>query len=155
MAPTRSPGTAAAQVTALVGGILAMAPATWWLVGLLRGEITPGENLEPLVSRPDISGGVELTIGLVSVAIIVIAIVVLRNIVGDGHLHREWLGVVYPLAALSGYAGMTYRLATAAFVGADVGAGVLLWLAAPFVFVMGVFVAVSAWTLAHHDTEPE
>lgn len=125
-------------------GIAAVGPLTWWLVQALPDEVPADQYADYLWVAPELSRTHVLGIGLISVVAVLSAGFLLAYGVRLRTLRREWLWIVLPLAFLTGYAGLTYAVATAPVIGANIGAGLLIL---GGVVVVPATVGASLWFL--------
>lgn len=110
-------------------GLAAVAPATWWWVGLLVGD----SGTDAIIRPVDISNGTAAAIGATSTAIVLASLVVVLR---GRRLHLVPGAPVMALAtcaAAAGYVGLAYRAATTRVDGANIGGALLLYAGAAVV----------------------
>lgn len=110
----------------------------------LPDEVPPGVDPDYMVEPVEVDTSVETVIGVVSLVLVAVGATVLVVGVRRGTLDRRWLGVLAALAAVAAYAGVTYAVVTSPVVGANIGGGLLVLAAVPFVVTMLVVAAVAA-----------
>lgn len=138
-----------APVVAL--GIVAVGPLTWWLAQAPPDAVPADQYPDYMWDPPELSGGQLLGIGLTSVVAVLSAGFVMANGIRSQTLRREWLWIVLPLAALAGYAGLTYAVATEPVIGANIGAGFLIL---GSVAVVPAMVGASLWFVRQLRSQP-
>jgi uncharacterized membrane protein YfcA len=138
--------------TVLVGlGLAATTPLSWWIGGLVPDEVRPQDNPDYMWHPIKLSSGVETAIGLGSMVIVGVAILRFYRAIRRHTLRREWFGVIAPLAAIAAYAGFAYRAATMPVIGANIGGGLMILGAGPFVVTMVAVSAIFARRLRARD----
>lgn len=123
--------------SALVAGVLAAAPAVWWLAGLLPDEDLDGAPPDHAITPPEIGATAELVIGLVAVVVLAAGAVALDRGTRGGLLSRGWARVAAAAALAAGYVGFTYRVGTEPVIGANIGYGMLMLGAIPLLVGLG------------------
>lgn len=123
----------------------------WWAFGN-QDERVPG--LDPVhdpraFSRtfdpPAISAVTELMIGLVATVVFVTAALTLVSATRFGRLDQRWWPPIVGCAGLGAIAGVAERTLTAATIGANIDAGILVLLGAPTVAFLAIGFAI--WTV--------
>lgn len=133
--------TVAVAVVALIG-LPALVVSTAWLSGLPEPDHSPADA--DYLWRPlDISDRARLALGLAATVLAAGAIVLLWRWFKAGRITRTVMIVLTAIAAIAAYAGVTYGAATAPEIGANIGGGLMLLAAGPFVAVT-IVVAVVA-----------
>lgn len=133
--------TASRTVVAVVlaAGVLAAAPAVWWLAGLLPDEDLDGASPDFAITPPAIGATAELVIGLVAVAVLACAAVALDRSTRVGLLAPGWARIVAAAALAAGYVGLTFRVGTEPVIGVNIGYGMLMLGAIPVLVGLGVW----------------
>ena len=106
----------------VIAGAVATAPSAWWAVGVFTPSTDiadPDYLIEPL----DLSSSTSLLIGGAGTAVAIAGALVVTWSIRSGRRPMRWLGIVGPLFVAFGYAGVTYRVATAPVIGANIGGG--------------------------------
>jgi hypothetical protein len=131
-----------AVAPAALGLVLAMAIATWWLVGDL--------STVPLSASPDyairpwrISPAAARAAGIGSLVVAAVTMAVLGWATLRRVLEVRWWVVLVALLAAGFIAGAGWRVMTAGVIGANIGAGFVILLGGP------IFVALVVWALAN------
>ncbi len=94
--------------------------------------------------RPlQIASGVKLLLGLLATFLAVGVGLLLRRFFKQGELSRTWLAVFVATGAIAAYCGFVYVVATTPVVGANIGGGIVVLFAGPFILAT-VIVAVVA-----------
>jgi hypothetical protein len=65
--------------TVLAAGVIAAAPAVWWLAGVLPENDLGGASLDYAITPPAIGSAAEQVIGLVAVTVLLVAAVALGS----------------------------------------------------------------------------
>lgn len=149
-------GHRSARAVSIGVALVAVAPLAWWVSMAIPDEV-PEERLEYAdyaLRPPDLSGDEKLTIGLISLTLVLGGATVLANGITSGRMRREWLGVLLPPAALAAYAGLTYRIGTAPVSGANIGFGMLALGAFVVVPVLGTIALVYGLRLTPDRSRP-
>jgi hypothetical protein len=137
-----------ARAVIIGAGVASLAPAVWWIAGLIPNDVRP-ENADYLVRPLRLPFFVEPAIGLVSVLVAGFAARSLHRSVRGGELRREWWQVAVALSAIAAFVGFTYRIATAPVIGANIGGGALIFLAVPFSIGMLVWASIALHAIRH------
>ena len=122
---------------------VAAAPAAWWVTGLIPESVDPqGADyyLEPLSLAP----GVEVAIGVVATLVTLAGMAALWQRVSTRQWSARWVGVLGPTFAIAAYVGAGYRVFTAPTIGANIGAGLVVFGAVPLLLAAVVCVVLSA-----------
>jgi hypothetical protein len=115
---------------------------TWWLVGDL--STVPVSDDPDYFLRPfDIPPGAERTAGLGSTVLTAIALLVLAWATRGRLLDPRWWGALIPLLAAGAIAGSGWRVLTAGGIGANIGAGFVVYFGGP------VVTALLVWSVAY------
>ncbi len=135
-----------AEAKAIVGavlaaGVVAAAPAVWWLAGLLPEEDLDGASPDYAITPPAVGSTAELVIGLVAVVVLAAGAVALDRGTRGGLLARGWAQIAAAAALAAGYVGLTYRVGAEPVIGANIGYGMLMLGAIP------VFVGLGVWAV--------
>lgn len=123
----------------LAAGVVAAAPAVWWVTGLLPSEDLDGGVPDYAITPPDIGSTAELAIGLIAAAIVAGAAIALDRGTRSGMLARGWAQIAAAAALAMGYVGLTYRVGTEPVIGANIGFGMLMLGAIPVLGGLGVW----------------
>ncbi len=132
--------------TALVLALLAAPAVTWWAVGDLSEPL----GSDHFVRTPGWLESNGTMIGRSALAIGAAGLVWLLSPIGRRGLERQTVLGALPLVALGVFVGFTYRVFTAATIGANIGAGLLLLFGVGFVPAMLALAAV----LGRRPTQP-
>lgn len=125
--------------------VLSVPVTVAWVIG----ETTlPGADprfVDYVIRPPDIPATVELALGALSAVLVAAATAAL-----GWSWHRDppdpgFLAVLLPLVALGAILGLAWRVLTAAVIGANIGAGLLVLFGGPFILGLLVWAGVSAW----------
>lgn len=116
---------------AIGAAIAAMAPLSWWVGGLPPDQVTAASDPDYMFHPVDLATGVEPAIGVVSLVIVAAVVRLLIVSARRGTRFDRWR-VFIPLAAISAYAGLTYRTVTMPVIGANIGGGLMILGAVPF-----------------------
>ncbi len=111
--------------------VLATPILTWWLVG---DQSTCKRDSEPrdFFMRPlSLGRSTQLMIEILSIIAAVCAITVLARRRGAFQRERRWIGVIAPLMGAGVYLGWAWRVITAEVCGANIGAGLVIWIGVP------------------------
>jgi len=111
----------------LVGaGVLAAAPAFWWLGGLLPGEDLDGPSPDFAISPPDIGAGTELALGITATVVCLLGAIASTRSWGDEPTSRLWPELSVGAGVIAAYLGLTYRVGTEPVIGANIGFGLMV-----------------------------
>lgn len=138
----------AALVVALVG-----LPALAWVVGLVERERSTADSdfmWQPL----DIGDNTRLALGLGATTLAAVAIVIFWRWFKAGDITRTVMIVLTASGAIAAYGAMMYAVGTAPVTGANIGGGLMLLAAGPFV-VITIAVAVVAVVQQRRLAVPE
>ncbi|MEO7745842.1 MAG: hypothetical protein ABIV05_06390 [Actinomycetota bacterium] len=133
-------GISAGWVVRLAGLCLVVAVPvlTWWLVGDLSTVSLaedPDYALRPLPVNPT----TERAVGIASLALAVGAVAVLTWATRRRALDRRWVKVLVLLVAAGGVVGLGWRILTAGVIGANIGAGLFVFVGGPLVAALVLF----------------
>ena len=134
--------------------IVAVPVATWWAVGDLSTDLPdPDYQIRPF----DIGHTTEQVAGVSAAVLAAAVIVVLIHAGRAGRFDRRWWPVLVELILAGALCGAGWRVLTAGVIGANIGAGLVLWIGGPMVAAL-VGLAVFDWlTLRaqrrHHGTK--
>jgi hypothetical protein len=119
--------------------VLASPIITYALIG--DQSTTKDPNPDYFLHPPAISPSTVTTIALIATVLALVGLGVLVPRWNEGSLHAAWKRVVVCLAISGILVGGFYRVATAAVIGANIGAGVMVLFAAPalLALVVGAF----------------
>jgi len=104
-----------------------------------------GEGLNRNVEPPDLPVSVQVALAVLAGAILAASLLVLLSPAGRNTVSRDDVAVATPLALAGLYAAFTYRVATAAVSGANIGAGLLFMLGIVLVPPLLVLAGYNAW----------
>lgn len=118
-------------------------------VAAVIGETTI-TNVDPryvdyVVRPPDIPVAVELVIGALSGALVVAATAALAWSWKRDPPDPGFLSVLIPLVVVGAILGLGWRVMTAAVIGANIGAGILVLFGSPVILALLILAGVSAW----------
>lgn len=130
---------------AVAGVVLVTATpvATWWVVGDQSEDVDPA-NADYVLTPPSVSGSVELALGAGACVLVVTATVALAVASMRGRLGRRWWGFLAPLVVIGMFVGASYRVMTAAVIGANIGAGMVILVGPPLILV-ALAVSAHSW----------
>jgi hypothetical protein len=112
-----------------------------WGVGDLSEEVDP--RYADYAIRPlGLSPGVERGLGMAAAGVAVVAGGALVLATRRRQIDRRWWAAIVPLLLIGVYCGVSYRVVTAAVIGANIGAG-MMFLLAPFVLI-----PLAGWSVA-------
>jgi len=126
---------------AMVALIVAVPVATWWAVGDLSTDLPdPDYQIRPVA----IGDTTEQVAGVSAAVLAVAAVVALIHAGRAGRFDRRWWPVLVELMVAGTLCGAGWRVLTAGVIGANIGAGLVLWVGAPIVAAL-VGLAVFDW----------
>jgi hypothetical protein len=126
---------------AMVALIVAVPVATWWAVGDLSTDLPdPDYQIRPVA----IGHTTEQVAGVTAAVLAVAAVVTLIHAGRAGRFDRRWWPVLVELMVAGTLCGAGWRVLTAGVIGANIGAGLVLWVGAPIVAAL-VGLAVFDW----------
>ena len=137
-APTSS---AAATIVVSVVWLAAVTVSVAWVSGLVSADdslVDPDYLWRPL----SIGAGAELALGLIATATTAGLGWVLLRSYANGTMSNTRRALLFPAAGIAAYAGLTYGAATAPTIGANIGGGLMLLGAVPFVAAMAIVAGV-------------
>ena len=139
-----------------IGAIVAMPFAAWWLIGDQSTKTSrPRDQLEQLWQAPAISGRVTAIVGAIALAIAAVGVVACVVAVRRRMIDDPWLLVLFAFLAAGGLVGFIGRAFTAATIGANIGAGVVMITVVPTVFVLtGYGFLQAAWLIIRRHRPP-
>lgn len=115
---------------AMVALIVAVPVATWWAVGDLSTDLPdPDYQIRPF----DIGHTTEQVAGVSAAVLAAAAVVALIHAGRAGRFDRRWWPVLVELMLAGALCGAGWRVLTAGVIGANIGAGLVLWVGAPMV----------------------
>jgi hypothetical protein len=121
--------------------IVAVPVATWWAVGDLSTDLPdPDYQIRPF----DIGQTTEQVAGVSAAVLAAAAVVALVGAGRAGRFDRRWWPVLVELMLAGALCGAGWRVLTAGVIGANIGAGLMLWVGAPIVAAL-VGLAVFDW----------
>jgi hypothetical protein len=121
--------------------IAAVPVATWWAVGDLSTDLPdPDYQIRPF----DIGPTAEQVAGVSATVLAAAAVVALIHAGRAGRFDRRWWPVLVELVLAGALCGAGWRVLTAGVIGANIGAGLVLWVGAPMVAAL-VGLAVFDW----------
>ena len=132
-------------------GALALAPAAWGIAELAPDEVGADAQPDYLVHPLRLSPATRATIAISAVAVVIAAAFVFAQALRRHEIRRGSLGVVVPLAAVAGAAGVVYSVITAPVIGANIGGGIALMAGIPFAAAMLGLAASRGWRLWRSD----
>jgi hypothetical protein len=114
--------------------VLASPVITYALMGDQSSTTDPNPNyfIHPL----SISPSTVTTIALIATVLALLGLGVLVPRWNEGSLHAAWKRVVVCLVVVGVIVGAFYRVATAAVIGANIGAGVMVFFAGPLLLAL-------------------
>jgi hypothetical protein len=130
---------------AAVACVLATPVAAWWLTGDLSEPLPPGTAPDHLIRPPSMDPPVERVVGLGSVAVAGGTLALLLRASRYRWFDRRWWAALLPAMGVGALAGLGCRVATAAVIGANIGAGLMLMLAGPLVALLLLWIV--SWSV--------
>jgi hypothetical protein len=115
----------------------------WWVVGDLSEDVDP-QNADYMVRPPPLSPAGQHAIGIVASVVVAAALGVLVTASVRRRIEPRWWGFALPLVALGICAGVSYRIVTAAVIGANIGGGMVV-MTAPIVAVAALRLSARSW----------
>lgn len=111
------------------------------------GDFSETDDLRPayFIRPPDIPAVVEHTVGGISLAAVITTTVALACAWRREPPEPGWLSVLLPLLAVGVIAALAWRVMTAAVMGANIGAGMIVLFGTPVVIALIAFATISAW----------
>lgn len=132
-----------AQVVPGVALVVAAPVVAWWGVGDLSEDVDPN-HADYAMRPPPLSGSAELCLGAAASVVALVALAALAVATRRGLVARRWWGFVLPLVAIGVFAGIGYRVMTAAVIGANIGAGLVI-VFSPFVVIPALALSATSW----------
>ncbi len=126
----------------IAAGIVAVAPAVWGLAELAPDSVGADAQPDYLVRPLGLSTAARTTITIGAASLAVAAALAFVRARRRQDVRSEWVGVIVPLAAVSGAAGLVYSAVTEPGIGANIGGGLAVMAGVPFAVAM---VTLSAW----------
>ncbi len=123
--------------------VLAVPFAVAWVVGDLSETNDP--RPDHVVRPPEIPAALELTVGALSVVLVIASTAVLVWSWRRERPEPGLLSVLLPLVAVGAILGLAWRVITAAVIGANIGAGLVMLFGPPVVLVLILVAGISAW----------
>ncbi|GAA0612915.1 hypothetical protein [Streptomyces crystallinus] len=125
------PGARVAGAAAL---LIAAAPvAAWWLMGQQNVDGVPPAELDYAFRPLAIGPTQETALGASALLLTLCSAVFLLDASRRGRFDTRWWQVILPLLAAGLLLGVGWRILTAGVIGANIGAGLTLFLAGPTV----------------------
>ncbi|MFD9483581.1 hypothetical protein ACFWBX_06170 [Streptomyces sp. NPDC059991] len=120
------------SVAAAAAGLVAAVPvAAWWLTGRQDVDGIPPTELDYAVRPLSLGPGQETALGAVSLLLAVCSAAFLLHTSRRKRFDPRWWQVVLPLLAAGLLLGVGWRIVTAGVIGANIGAGLTIFLAGP------------------------
>ncbi len=137
--------------------VLGVPVAAWGLMGQQNYDGLPASELDYAFQPWDIGDGTAAVIGGLALALVSAGAAVLVRGALRGAMDQRWWGVLGPLVVVGLMAGVGWRILTAGSIGANIGAGFMIMIGAPFAaglllwsLAWGVWLA---WQGRHPDGE--
>lgn len=136
------------QTRIALAGVVIAAPT---LLTLLPGDWfdESGEGMTRNVEPPDLPLAIHVSVAVLAGALLVTSLLVLLSPAGRSITSRHDIPVAAPLLLVGLYVAFTYRVATAAVSGANIGAGLLFMLGVVAVPPLLVLAGYKAWRTQH------
>jgi hypothetical protein len=144
---------AGSLVAAAAGLVLSLPLATWWVVGDLSPQVagTLSYDLGPYSMAP----GLELALGLFAVTVTVLCLAILIRATARQRFAPIWWAVLAPALLAGVILAVAWRAATAGFVGAPIGGGVLALIAGGgLAAVLAAVTLVVGVIIGRHSSAP-
>lgn len=132
-----------ARNVAAVVLVLAVPVAVASLVGDLSETNDPRPDY--VIRPPEIPIALGLTLAALSVLLVIVSTAVIVSSWRWERPQPGWLSVLLPVLAVGAIVGLAWRVLTAAVIGANIGAGLMVLLGTPVVVALIVFAGISAW----------
>lgn len=110
---------------AAVAVTLATPFVAWWTIGDLSEEVDR-RHADYFLRPPQLGERVELGVGLGASVVAGASLVVLAMATRRRSIERRWWAVLVPLLVVGAFCGLAYRVMTAAVIGANIGAGMVV-----------------------------
>lgn len=134
-------------VTGTAALLVAGSVASWWLIGDQSSSVPPRTKLDHLVRPPEIPPAVERIAGVGGCVAVLAGVVSVQWAIFRHGLARRWnlaLAGVLGCAAFLGFAG---RTVTAGVIGANIGAGLVMFVLAPIALLVALATIYLEWKL--------
>ena len=126
----------------IAAGIVAVAPAVWGLAELAPDSVGADTPPDYLVRPLGLSTAARTTITIGAASLAVATALAFVRARRRQDVRSEWVGVIVPLAAVSGAAGLVYSVVTEPVIGANIGGGLAVMAGVPFAVAM---VTLAGW----------
>jgi hypothetical protein len=126
----------------IAAGIVAIAPAVWGLAELAPDSVGADAQPDYLVRPLGLSTAARTTITIGAASLAIAAALTFVRARRRQDVGSEWVGVLVPLVAVSGAAGLVYSAVTEPVIGANIGGGLAVMAGIPFAVAM---VTLAAW----------
>ena len=136
----------------MVALLLATPVATAWLVGDLtngeaRGLAAQGESLDYVVRPVSLGATGDRVVGVLACVLVVVSLALLIRATATRTLDpRRWT-VIVPLMLAGVLIGFAWRVVTAGAIGANIGAGLVVFAGGPALLILLVIAAVQTLRL--------
>ncbi len=116
-------------------------------VAFLIGDLSTTDVADPdyVIRPPDVPDVVGQALGMASLVLVVASTGMLVQAWRRGPPQPGFLSVLVPLLLLGVIGGAVWRVFTAAVIGANIGAGILMLFGWPIVLALVAFTGISAW----------
>lgn len=125
--------------------VLAVPFAVTWVIGETTITNVDPKYVDYVVRPPNIPVAVELVIGALSAILVVAATAALAWSWKWEPPDPGFLSVLLPLVVVGAILGVAWRVMTAAVIGANIGAGLLVLFGSPVMVGLVILAGVSAW----------
>jgi len=114
-----------------------MPVAVWWAVGDVSApEATAIPDPDYQIHPFDIAPTTERVVGVGAVVLVAVSVGALVIALWSGRMHRLWWPVLLQLSLAGAVCGAGWRVLTAAVIGANIGAGLVILFGGPLVLLM-------------------
>ncbi|AZM50265.1 hypothetical protein DMB38_34805 [Streptomyces sp. WAC 06738] len=126
------------SAVAAVGLVLACPVWVWWVIGPLDADF---DDLDYYIRPPELPPGLEPALGITGIAVAVVCGLVLVVATCLEWFDWRWWQVIGPLVLAGMGTGYGWRILTAGGIGANIGAGFVMFFGVP------ALVATLVWAL--------
>ncbi|MEV4112224.1 hypothetical protein [Nonomuraea sp. NPDC049695] len=123
-------------LAAAAGCVLAVPVAVWWLVGDLSAAVPPGTELDRAIRPPAVDPWAERAAGIAAALVAVGTLALLVRASRQGRFDRRWWAALLPALVAGAVTGAGWRVVTAGTLGANIGAGLTIFLGGPLVALL-------------------
>ncbi|MCX5558710.1 hypothetical protein [Streptomyces sp. NBC_00038] len=140
-------GTLLSAATALVA---AVPVAAWGLLGQQNAAELPASQLDYAFQPLGLPDGLDTVLGAVALVLAGVGATLLVRASRSGGMDKRWWGVLAPLVMAGLLVGMGWRVLTAGVIGANIGAGLVIFFGGPVVAGLLLWALGRGVWLANH-----